>query len=69
MQRCVLPPSSGRYILESCRLHGLTVFENTVLRSILGPRKVVITGGWRKLHKEELHNLYYWDDQMNEGEV
>jgi hypothetical protein len=33
------------------------VFENRVLR-IFGPKKDRVTGGWRKLHKEELHNLY-----------
>jgi hypothetical protein len=34
----------------------LRVFENRVLRRILGSKKEV--GGWRKLHNEELHNLY-----------
>jgi hypothetical protein len=29
-----------------------------VLRRILGPKRVEVTGGWRKLHNEELHNLY-----------
>jgi len=33
------------------------VFENRVLRRILGPKKDEITGEWRKLH-EELHDLY-----------
>jgi hypothetical protein len=33
------------------------VFENRVLRRIYGPRRDEVTGGWRKLHKEELHNL------------
>jgi hypothetical protein len=32
-------------------------FENRVLR-IFGPRRDEETGGWRKLHNEELHNLY-----------
>jgi hypothetical protein len=36
----------------------LRVFENKVLRRIFGPKKDEETGGWRKLHKEELHNLY-----------
>jgi hypothetical protein len=30
----------------------------TVLRRIFGPKKGEVTGGWRKLHNEELHNLY-----------
>jgi hypothetical protein len=35
------------------------VFKNKVLRRIFGPKRVGVTGGWRKLHNEELHNLYY----------
>jgi hypothetical protein len=34
------------------------VFENCVLRRIFGPKGDEVTGGWRKLHNEELHNLY-----------
>jgi hypothetical protein len=34
------------------------VFENRVLRRIFGPKRNEVTGGWRKLHNEELHNLY-----------
>jgi hypothetical protein len=37
--------------------HRLRVFENRVLRRILGTKKDEVTGGWRKLHRE-LHNLY-----------
>jgi hypothetical protein len=29
-----------------------------VLRRIFGPNRDEVTGGWRKLHNEELHNLY-----------
>jgi hypothetical protein len=29
-----------------------------VLRRIFGPKRAEVTGGWRKLHNEELHNLY-----------
>jgi hypothetical protein len=36
------------------------VFENRVLRIIFGPKKDELTGGWRKLHNEEPHNLYSW---------
>jgi hypothetical protein len=35
----------------------LTVFENRVLRRIFGPEREEVTGGWRKFHSEELHNL------------
>jgi hypothetical protein len=38
--------------------HRLRVFENRVLRRISGPKRVEITGEWRKLHNEELHILY-----------
>jgi hypothetical protein len=30
------------------------VFENKVLRRIFGPKRDEVTGGWRKLHNEEL---------------
>jgi hypothetical protein len=35
------------------------VFENRVLRRIFGPKRDEVTGGWRKLHNEELQNLYF----------
>jgi hypothetical protein len=38
--------------------HRLRVFENRVLRRIFGPKRGEVTGEWRKLHNEELHNLY-----------
>jgi hypothetical protein len=38
--------------------HRLRVFENRVLRRIFGPKREEVTGGWRKLHNEELHNSY-----------
>jgi hypothetical protein len=34
------------------------VFENRVLRRIFGPRRDEVTGEWRKLHNEELHDIY-----------
>jgi hypothetical protein len=34
------------------------VFENRVLRRIYGPKRDEVTGDWRKLRNEELHNLY-----------
>jgi hypothetical protein len=36
----------------------LLMIENRVLRIIFGPKRAEVTGGWRKLHNEELHNLY-----------
>jgi hypothetical protein len=38
--------------------HRLRVFENRVLRRIFGPKRDEVTGEWRKLHNEELHDLY-----------
>jgi hypothetical protein len=38
--------------------HRVRVFENRVLRRIFGPKRDKVTGDWRKLHNEELHNLY-----------
>jgi hypothetical protein len=35
------------------------VFENRVLRRIFGPKRDKVTRGWRKLHNEELSNLYF----------
>jgi hypothetical protein len=36
----------------------LRVFENRVLRRIVGPKREELTGGGRKLHNEELNDLY-----------
>jgi len=36
----------------------LRVFENRVLRRVLGPKRDEVTGEWRKLHNEELSDLY-----------
>ena len=36
----------------------LRVFENMVLRRIFGPRRDEKTGEWRRLHNEELNDLY-----------
>ena len=38
--------------------HRLRMFENRVLRRILGPNRDGVTGEWRKLHNEELNDLY-----------
>jgi len=36
----------------------LRVFENRVLRRVFGPKRDEVTGEWRKLHNEELSDLY-----------
>jgi hypothetical protein len=38
--------------------HRLRVFVDRVLRKTFGPKRDEVTGEWRKLHYEELHNLY-----------
>jgi hypothetical protein len=53
-------------VLYGCEIWSLTVreeyklrvFENRVLRRVFGPKRDGVMGGWRKLHNEELHNLY-----------
>ena len=40
---------------EECRLR---VFENRVLRRVFGTKRDGVTGEWRKLHNEELNDLY-----------
>jgi hypothetical protein len=36
----------------------MRVFENRVLRRMFASKRDQMIGGWRKLHNEELHNLY-----------
>jgi hypothetical protein len=37
----------------------MRVFEKRMLRRIFGPMSDEMTGGWRKLHNEELRNLNF----------
>jgi hypothetical protein len=51
------------YGCETCSLtlrevHRLRIFENRVVKRIFGPKSDEMVKGWRKLHNEELHNLY-----------
>ena len=48
---------TGSLILREERK--LRVFENRVLRRIFGPRSDVVTEEWRRLHNEELNDLYF----------
>ena len=51
-------------VLYGCEAWSLTLreerklFENMVLRRIFGPRSDEVTGEWRRLHNEELSDLY-----------
>ena len=55
-----------RVVLYGCETWSLTlweertlrVFENRVLRRVFGPKRDGVTGEWRKLHNEELSDLY-----------
>jgi hypothetical protein len=38
--------------------HRLRVFENKVLRMMFGPKRDEVMESWRKLHNEELHDLF-----------
>jgi hypothetical protein len=38
--------------------HRLRVFENRVLRKILGPKRDEVTREWRRRHNEEINDLY-----------
>jgi hypothetical protein len=38
--------------------HRLKMSENRVLRRIFRPKREKVAGGWRRLHNEELHDLY-----------
>jgi len=47
------------FILQDVhKLRKLRMFENMVLRRIFGPRRDEVTGEWRRLHNEELNDLY-----------
>jgi hypothetical protein len=41
--------------------HWPRVFENRVRRRISGPKREDVTGDWKKLQYDELHNLYITD--------
>jgi hypothetical protein len=48
----------GTWSLALREEHRLRVFENRVLRRIFGPKRNEVTGEWRRLHNEELNDLY-----------
>jgi hypothetical protein len=46
------------YGCETWEENILRVFGNRMLRRIFGPKREEVMGGWRKVHTEELHNVY-----------
>ena len=62
MYRTIILPA----VLYGCETWSLTlweerklrVFEMLVLRRIFGPRRDEVTGEWKRLHNEELNNMY-----------
>jgi len=54
--RC--PDGCGTWSLTLGEERRLRVFENRVLRRIFGPKRDEVTGEWRKLHNEEISDLY-----------
>ena len=38
--------------------HRLRVFKNSALRNIFGPNRDEVTGEWRRLHNEELYDMF-----------
>jgi hypothetical protein len=46
-------------LVSDIKEHILRVFENRVLRRISDPKRDEVTGVWRKLRNEELHNSYF----------
>jgi hypothetical protein len=61
LQSIILPVvlyGCGTWSLTLREEHRLRVFENRVLRGIFGAKRAEVTGEWRKLHNEELHDLY-----------
>jgi len=55
---CVALYGCKTWSLTLREVHRLRVFENRVLRRILGPRRDEVRGKWRRLHNEELYDLY-----------
>jgi len=58
-------------LTEECRLR---VFKNRVLRRIFGPKRVEVTGEWKRLYNEQLNDLYaskkyYSGDQSMQNEM
>jgi len=49
---------SDKYKIYKYKIYKYSVFENRVMRKVFGPKRDEVTGEWRKLHNEELNDLY-----------
>ena len=61
MSTIILPVVLNGYETWSLTLReerGLRMSENRVLRRVFGPKRDEVTGEWRKLHNEEIGDLY-----------
>jgi hypothetical protein len=56
----------GTWFLTLKDDHILRVFENGMLRRIFGRKREEVAGGWRRLHNEELHNMYTFPDNISD---
>jgi hypothetical protein len=66
MYRTIILPfvlyGCGTWFLTLREEHRLRIFENRVLRKIFGPKRDAVTREWRRLHNEELNDLYSTPD-------
>jgi hypothetical protein len=63
---CVISYWCETWSLTLREEHRLRVFENRVLRRIFRPKRDEVMGEWRKLHNEELHDLYSSPDVIRQ---
>jgi hypothetical protein len=54
---------------ENLKLSRLKVFDNRVSRRVFGPKRDEVTGKWRKLHNEELSDLYSLPNILGGGKA
>jgi hypothetical protein len=58
LSSCLLTDGCETWSLTVREDHCLMVFGNRALKRIFGPKREEVAGDWRRLHDEELHNLY-----------
>jgi hypothetical protein len=58
VQKTIILPVVFKGAKFGLSYYGKIMFKNRALRKIFGTKREEVVGGWRKLHNEELHNLY-----------